>query len=66
VAGYLVNMEINLSGSVKWWKFLEWLSNYWLFMKGSAPWRQLITIIPLRGILNVVLRWQIVHILVTY
>jgi hypothetical protein len=36
----LVNRELNLSDSVKWWKFLEWLSNYWLFKKGPAPWRQ--------------------------
>jgi hypothetical protein len=30
----LVNAVMNLSDSVKWWKFLEWVSNYWLFKKG--------------------------------
>jgi hypothetical protein len=36
----LVNTVISLSDSTKWWKFLEWLSSYWLFKKGSAPWSQ--------------------------
>jgi hypothetical protein len=36
----LVNTVMNLSDSRKWWKFLEWLSNYWFFKKGSAPWSQ--------------------------
>jgi hypothetical protein len=36
----LENTAMILSDSLKWWKFLGWLSNYWLFKKGSAPWRQ--------------------------
>jgi hypothetical protein len=33
----LVNTVMDFSDSIKWWKILEWLSNYWLFKKGSAP-----------------------------
>jgi hypothetical protein len=36
----LVNTAMILSDSIKLWKFLGCLSNYWLFKKGSAPWRQ--------------------------
>jgi hypothetical protein len=36
----LVNTVMNLPVSLKWWKFLEWLSNYWLFNKVSVPWNQ--------------------------
>jgi hypothetical protein len=25
---------------MKCWEFLEWLSNYWLLKKDSAPWRE--------------------------
>jgi hypothetical protein len=25
------------SGSIKWWEFLEWLHNWQLLKKGSAP-----------------------------
>jgi hypothetical protein len=35
-----VHTAINLSDSIKWWKFLEWLSSYWLFKKGSVPWNR--------------------------
>jgi hypothetical protein len=26
------------SGSIKFWKFLEWLSDWWLLKEDSAPW----------------------------
>jgi hypothetical protein len=26
------------SGSIKFWEFLEWLHNWQLLMKSSAPW----------------------------
>jgi hypothetical protein len=26
------------SGSIKYWEYLEWLSNCWLLKKKSAPW----------------------------
>jgi hypothetical protein len=26
-----------LSGSIKCWEILEWLSDWWLLKKGSAP-----------------------------
>jgi hypothetical protein len=29
-----------LSSQVNCWEFLDWLSNYWLLEKGSAPWSQ--------------------------
>jgi hypothetical protein len=30
------------SGSIKCWEILEWLCNWQLLKKGSAPWSQLI------------------------
>jgi hypothetical protein len=24
--------------AIKFWEYLEWLSNWWLLRKGSAPW----------------------------
>jgi hypothetical protein len=27
-----------LSGSIKCWEILDWLSNCWLLKKDSAPW----------------------------
>jgi hypothetical protein len=30
-----------LSGSIKFWEFLEWLTDCWLLKKDSAPWNHL-------------------------
>jgi hypothetical protein len=29
-----------LSDSIKWWEFLEWLSKYWLLKKNTPPWSE--------------------------
>jgi hypothetical protein len=34
----IVNMVMNLQGSIKCWEFLEWLSKWRLLKKGLAPW----------------------------
>jgi hypothetical protein len=33
----LVNTVSSLRGSIKCWEILEWLLNWWLLKKGSAP-----------------------------
>jgi hypothetical protein len=35
--GALVNAVMNFSGSIKCWKVLEYMPNWWLLRKGSAP-----------------------------
>jgi hypothetical protein len=42
----LVNTVLNLRGSTKWWEILEWLSDWRLHKKGSAPWSWLVSSWP--------------------